>query len=921
MAESEISGKLEELSEALVFAEPSDLQALSGLHTQFQEIGAWAKQKAQAEVEAAASAAAELIEGIILEEVEDAQASMELIGRIVGALQSVICEGVDPKEVEFPHELGLGSTQPSRTDQEGSETQGERQGLGQESEEGGADSASGIKHPTSLPAHADESIFAEFLERQSEGINEMETMILDLEKSDDGFKLGALRRFIHTLKGESALLGLADVERLCHTTEDALNEGPPETLVDALLTIKDWLSGAFDAYSGKGPAPGPVDELLAMLADPTRAAASAESRKRPDAEAAAEEAPESNDQAGEADEQIPEPAHLEADPSLLGDFVSEALEHLEASDLHLLTLETDPESEEALNAVFRAFHTIKGVAGFLALDQVQSLSHEAESLLDLARKGKIVLAGTAIDVTFDAVDALKNLIGRVRDCLSSGQPLQPYDAIPALVVRIKTASTGKSEPEQKFPASPADVAEKKLGEILVDSGAASKESVVEALGSQKQGVEKWKLGEILVLDGEAEAKDVAHALRTQQKAKVARKAAVHVKEIVKVDAERLDRLIDTIGELVIAESMVTQSDELLDIASTELSRHVNQLDKITRELQAMGTSLRMVPVRATFQKMARLVRDLGKKANKAVEFVMAGEDTELDKTVVDRIGDPLVHMIRNAVDHGLEASPEDRKAAGKPATGRVELRAYHKGGNIYIEVEDDGRGLDREAILAKARERGMVGESDVLSDREVFSLIFEPGFSTAKKVTDVSGRGVGMDVVRRNIDALRGQVEIRSEAGKGSVFTIRLPLTLAIIDGMVIRVGSERYVIPTLSVVMSIRPDEKDLSTVLSKGEMLTLQGSLIPLFRLGRLFSIDGAEADPSKSLVVIVEDDGKRTGLITDELLGQQQIVIKSLGETMRGIPGVSGGAIMPDGQVGLILDVGGLIKLANAKDNGTP
>jgi two-component system chemotaxis sensor kinase CheA len=317
--------------------------------------------------------------------------------------------------------------------------------------------------------------------------------------------------------------------------------------------------------------------------------------------------------------------------------------------------------------------------------------------------------------------------------------------------------------------------------------------------------------------------------------------------------------------------------------------------------------------------MARLVRDLGKKANKPVEFVMAGEDTELDKTVVDRIGDPLVHMIRNAVDHGLEADPEDRKRAGKPETGRVELRAYHKGGNIYIEVEDDGRGLDREAILAKARERGVVDDSDVLSDREIFNLIFEPGFSTAKKVTDVSGRGVGMDVVRRNIEALRGQVEIRSEPGKGSVFIIRLPLTLAIIDGMVIRVGLERYIIPTLSVVMSIRPDKKDLSTVLQRGEMLALQGSLIPLFRLGRLFSVDGAEQDPTKSLVIIVEDDGERTGLVTDELLGQQQIVIKTLGETMRGIPGVSGGAIMPDGQVGLILDVGGLVKLANAKSNG--
>jgi two-component system chemotaxis sensor kinase CheA len=330
----------------------------------------------------------------------------------------------------------------------------------------------------------------------------------------------------------------------------------------------------------------------------------------------------------------------------------------------------------------------------------------------------------------------------------------------------------------------------------------------------------------------------------------------------------------------------------------------------------------MMPVKSTFQKMGRLVHDLAKRTGKKVELAVSGEDTELDKGVVDGIGDPLVHMIRNAVDHGLEATSEARVKAGKPETGRIDLRAFHKGGNIVIEVQDDGRGLDREAILKKATERGLIREGEQLSDRDIFNLIFLPGFSTAKVVTDVSGRGVGMDVVRKNIDALRGQVEIQSQAGVGTKFSIRLPLTLAIIDGMVVRVGRERYIIPTISIVMSLRTRTGDVKSILNRGEMLSFQGDLIPLFRIDRTFGIEGAVSVPEDGLVIIVEEDGRRAGLLADALLGQQQIVIKTLGESMRGIPGISGGAIMPDGNVGLIMDVGGLVRLSqNAQGVSNP
>jgi two-component system chemotaxis sensor kinase CheA len=396
------------------------------------------------------------------------------------------------------------------------------------------------------------------------------------------------------------------------------------------------------------------------------------------------------------------------------------------------------------------------------------------------------------------------------------------------------------------------------------------------------------------------------------------KAPAKMREAMRVDAERLDHLIETIGELVIAESMVSQSPEIKKTGmSVKLAKDLDHLDKISRELQEIGMSLRMVPVRPVFQKMARLVRDLAKKQEREVEFVVSGEDTELDKNVVDKIGDPLVHMVRNAVDHGIEANVADRIKLGKPEQGRIELRAFHKGGNICIEIEDDGRGLDREAILAKAISRGLLREGENPCDRDLFALIFEAGFSTAKQVTDISGRGVGMDVVRRNIEELRGTVDISSAPGKGSTFSIKLPLTLAIIEGMVIRVGEEHYIIPTLSVVRLLRPQSSDLTHVFDRGEMLAFEGNHLPLFRLAGLFDVGGAKARPEEAMVVVVEDEGRKVGLMADELLGQQSIVIKSLGETMQGTDGVAGGAIMSNGNVALILDVAGIVRVAHQID----
>jgi two-component system chemotaxis sensor kinase CheA len=358
--------------------------------------------------------------------------------------------------------------------------------------------------------------------------------------------------------------------------------------------------------------------------------------------------------------------------------------------------------------------------------------------------------------------------------------------------------------------------------------------------------------------------------------------------------------------------MVTQDSTVHQVGNHELLKKVTHAGKIVRELQDLTMSIRMVPLKNAFQKMARLARDLARKNKRQVNFIPEGEDTEIDRNMVDVISDPLVHMVRNAIDHGIEP-PEVRAANGKSAAGMLRLAAYHSGGDVVVEMEDDGKGLDRGKILEKAAAKGLIDADKSLSDSEVFDLIFAPGFSTADKITDISGRGVGMDVVKRSVEALRGRIEIASESGKGSKFIVRLPLTLAITDGMLVQVGTERYIIPTVDIKLSFRPDQQSLSTVAGRGEMVMLRGDLMPLFRLHRLFDIAGAVEDPIKGLLVVVGDGTRRCALLVDELLGQQQVVAKTLGDGLGRIQGVSGGAILGDGRVGLILDPSEIVALA--------
>ncbi len=593
-------------------------------------------------------------------------------------------------------------------------------------------------------------------------------------------------------------------------------------------------------------------------------------------------------------------------------FIEEAGEHIEAIEAAVLGVEQAPDDAEQIDALFRPFHTVKGAAGFLNLRDVVSLTHEAETLLDQARKGQRAITPGLIDLVFNVVDVLKAQIGAIRTYLANptGDEI-PQPPIEAMIAELRDVVAGRVEPIGSEPAmgSPGN----KVGENLVEQGSVAQEAVDFAVTSQQREPGK-KTGEKLIEMGVTTPKQVSQALRPQAKGKSAASAGVASAvgdQSVRIDTAKLDALVDMVGELVIAQTQVSANPQVA--ADAKLTKNVTQTTKIVREVQDVAMAMRMIPIGPTFHKMARLVRDVSRKVGKNVQLNISGEDTELDKNVIQQIADPLVHMVRNAVDHGVEP-PEVRRAAGKPEAGQVHLAASHQGGNIVIEISDDGKGLDPKALIEKGIEKGVVQPGESLSDEQAYQLIFAPGFSMAQEVTGISGRGVGMDVVRRNIEKLRGKVGIQSQVGAGSTFSIRLPLTLAIIDGMLLRVGTERFIVQTITVEQALRPKLEQITTVQHQGAVLNVRGRLIPLVQLGALFGLTDP-VDPCNAIVVIAQHAGGEIGLIVDELLGQQQVVIKSLGERFTALRGVSGAAILGDGRVGLILEMSGLAAAHNA------
>ena len=440
-----------------------------------------------------------------------------------------------------------------------------------------------------------------------------------------------------------------------------------------------------------------------------------------------------------------------------------------------------------------------------------------------------------------------------------------------------------------------------LGEILQAEAGVSPADIREALSQQK------RLGELLVDMGKVQPEVVTKALDQQQKKKNLAEAST-----VRVATEKIDRLVNLVGELVITQAMLAQASQQSNTMQGEemMSAALLQLDRQTRELQERVMGIRMVPVEMVFSRFPRMVHELGKQLGKDVELLMEGQATELDKTFIEMLVDPLTHLVRNAVDHGMETK-EERRMTGKPAIGSISLVASSRGGHIHIEVKDDGKGLNRDRILRKALDRGLIAPGSRPSDEELNLLIFEPGFSTVEQVSDLSGRGVGMDVVRQNVRALGGRIEVESETGKGTLIRLVLPLTLAILDGLTVRVGDETYVFPLASVLESFQRQTADVQTVKGDREVISLRGEFIPVVRLQNLLAV-GSNPDASeRTLLVLVESEGRRAAMAVDELLGQQQVVIKSLETHYKRVEGISGATILGDGRVALILDVPGLMR----------
>ena len=879
-----LKASIEAAAKAAVLTDAADLQGLVGLGEILRQLAHDASAEGAPDIADRSNEAADLSEAIVLRQVDDVQSAFRRVIDAIGACETASDRASAPR-----------------------------------------------REP------ADPELLAAWVASCDGTLPEIEHLAVTAEReclAGQGFAgetAADIRRRIHTLKGECGVLSLSEAQSICHDLESRIDAGGDRFPIDAVLAVCDWMRALTQRLAqdpgANEPDSAAVREILAAnppaddsantrpVADhPTARAPAIAPTNGASAAVPPATAPVADPFADLAS--IPEDLrvsmNLENADENVGDFALEAREHLANAENAVLSLEANPGDDELVNVVFRAFHTIKGVSGFLNLPRIVEVAHAAEFLLDKVRSHKVPLSAHVLELVLASSDLLGQLIGML-----SGGDAPKERELKILVRRLEAACEGRNLGAPGADAACADAAS--VDAACADATRTSAPAAAtERRATSAPTEEPAAPAPASPAAATIEPKPVDAPTPTAAEAKqaaVTKNLAAKADQSVKVSTQRMDALVNLVGELVIAQLMVVQDPVVSKIHDQRLSRNMAQLGKIVRDLQETSMSLRMVTLKATFQKMARLVRDVAAKAGKRIQLEVEGEDVELDRNVVEEIGDPLVHMIRNACDHGIEPSDERRKV-GKNEVGTLRLRAFHSGGSIVIEVEDDGRGLGRERIIRKCLEKGLIDPSrnpNDIPDSEVFNYIFLPGFSTAEKVTDISGRGVGMDVVRRNIEALRGSVEIRSNPGKGSTFSMRLPLTMAIIDGMVVRVGHQRYIIPTLNIERSFRPTEDQLSMVLGKGELARVRDGLLPIYRLQRIFNLREGCDHLAEGLLLVLENGKRRACVFVDEILGQQQVVIKSLGDTQPQIRGVSGGAILGDGRVALIIDVGGLLETA--------
>ncbi len=730
-----------------------------------------------------------------------------------------------------------------------------------------------------------------FLNDSREMLDAVEPQIIAMEETAltvgkiDGAILNAIFRLFHSLKGSASFLDLQTIISVTHEAETLLDifRGGRAVIkpahVDLLIRTSDYIRNILDVVeqqmSDEGyeeSAAGIISDLRKTIVDVLEEqgqATTAEPVRHPLPEETAEQA------AAPAIEEQQPPANsanpgLDMTQEILKNFAEESNELLDEAEVSLLALEKAPGDQNSAIAAYRAFHNLKGNAGFLGYSDIEEIGRCGESLLGQIKDRK---------KDCDPVDVSFLLIAI--DIIREGARQVEAGNMPELAGKQEVCSY--------------------LEKLAAEAVAAYPEREDSAAGNNSISVKETAA--IKNPEKTAVASEAEYETREKQ-------TSAGGQQAIRVDLDKLDKLLDLVGELVISEAIVANNPDLQGLQLDRFEKAVLQLDKITRDIQEVAMSMRMIPLSGTFRKMKRLVRDLANKADKKVSLEIIGEETEVDKTIIEQISDPLVHLIRNAVDHGLESAAE-RLNAGKPETGHVTIEARHSAGEVWIIVEDDGRGLEREKIIKKGLEKGLISSEDPeMKDEEIWKMIFEPGFSTSEQISSISGRGVGMDVVKRNIEKLRGKIDVRSRPGAGAMFAVRIPLTLAIIEGMVVKVGANRYTIPINSIKESLQPGTGQITSTPGGLEIVSIRGELLPVIRLHNLYQVDTGCLDLLEGILIVVENDEKKCCLFVDEVIGQQQIVIKGLSNYLGHVQGISGCAILGDGDISMILDINDLI-----------
>jgi two-component system chemotaxis sensor kinase CheA len=700
-----------------------------------------------------------------------------------------------------------------------------------------------------------DEILKDFVVETNDLIEQLNEDLLLLESGDRQPDLiNRIFRAFHTIKGTSSFLNFSACTELAHAAEDILNCIRNDGL-EPTSSIIDALLDTIDWFKGFI---SDVENQAVQNYDTEEMVSAlknllAEEQKKSGQETSENEAEITKTTApttrGEA-------INLEMPPELIEEFTSEAGELLETLSNDLLSLEIESTNETLINTLFRTFHTLKGNSGLIGLKQMFEVAHRAEDVLSMIRDKKLEPGSAVIDALLATVDLFKVIVDEVKER------------------RLTTHDTAEIE--------------NNLDKIL------GRQPVKKAVGEEPAG-----------------EKEVA---------KTAPVTAKHLEQTIRVDVDRLNNLMNLAGELILEKNRFQQLNQLLNAKFSgnkevsDLDSLNNSLGRITTEIQESVMRMRMLPISNVFRKFPRLVRDLAKEKNKEIELVIAGETTELDRSLIEAIGDPLVHLLRNSIDHGIE-EPAIRLSAGKPAKGTINMSAYQSGNDIIIEVADDGAGIDPEKIASKAVEKGLITEDQArsLPRREIINLIFEAGFSTAKVITDVSGRGVGMDVVRSNVAKLNGSVDIRTEVGRGTTFIIKLPLTLTIMNGMVVKVQDEVYIIPIGAITDTLKLSNYRISLIKGR-EFITLRDSVVPIIYLENLFDVKKTTSDDTERYVVVASVSERKVGLVVTGIFGQEETVVKSLGPLLGKVPFIAGASIRGDGRVALILDTGELISCHN-------